>query len=127
MPWSEGLAVGHADMDATHREMVALMDVAAAADKAGFPAAFTALLAHTRDHFAAEERMMAESGDPAVAEHTSHHAKLINELEQLETRVAAGRAMMAKAFIRERLPEWLQTHATGMDSMLAHHLNKTAA
>ena len=124
LEWSERLELGRSDMDDTHREMIDLMNAAAAAGKAAFPAAFSALLDHTRDHFAAEEAMMAKSGDPAATEHAQQHAKLLGEMAQLQKRVDAGRVTFARAFIRDRLPDWLVTHAQHMDSLLASHLAK---
>lgn len=126
MAWSdEALALGHAEMDRTHREMVELMNAAAAAGPAGFAAAFADLDAHTRAHFAREETMMAECGDPAAREHRQEHAKLLAEFAHMTGRIAQGRTRFARAFVADRLPEWLATHAGSMDSLLAARLKAT--
>lgn len=118
----EKLALGHREMDLAHREMVGLIDSVATADKMAFSAAFARLLQHTREHFDLEQRLMEQSNDPARLEHEHQHAKLLGELTALERRVKRGQLQLARAFVAERLPEWLVSHATSMDSMLAAHI-----
>lgn len=124
--WSdEQMCLGREDMDETHREMVDLINLVAEADKATFAQKFAQLVEHTHQHFAHEAELMAKSGDPALKEHDHQHAKLLGELAGLQRRVERGQITFARAFVAERLPEWLQLHATSMDSMLAAHLKNT--
>jgi hemerythrin len=106
-------------MDATHREFVDLVNALADSDKAGFAARFPALLAHTREHFAAEDRLMEQCGFRAIAEHRAEHARLQGELERFAARVAAGRTQLARAYVVEQIPQWFALHAATMDSALA--------
>ena len=119
----EKMALGHAGIDQTHREMVGLINAVAAADKAAFAAAFARLVCHTEEHFALEKELMEQCQDPARREHKHQHAELLGELAALERRVGRGQLQLARAFVAERLPEWLQSHATSMDSMMAARLN----
>ena len=120
----EKMALGHADIDRTHREMVALINHVAAADKTAFAEAFQSLIAHTTAHFALEQDLMERSGDPGRREHEHHHAKLLGELAAIERQVKRGQLKLARAFVAERLPEWLESHAASMDSVLVAHLQQ---
>ncbi|MEL6978382.1 MAG: hemerythrin family protein [Pseudomonadota bacterium] len=123
--WSDAaLALGVEAMDATHRRMVALMNAAADAGPDAFPAAFEALAEHTAEHFAQEEAWMLECGDPAAAAHRQEHGKLLAEFAFMRGRIAQGRQRFARAFVAERLPEWLPQHASSMDSLLAARLKQ---
>ena len=102
--------------------MVDLINSVAEADKAAFPAAFQRLVSHTEEHFALEQKLMEISADPARQEHEHQHTKLLGELAALELRVKRGQLQLARAFVAERLPEWLRSHTSSMDSMLAAHL-----
>lgn len=121
----ETLALGQAEMDRTHHEMVDLINAAADAGDA-FPALFARLAEHTRAHFAREEAMMAACGDPAAKEHRQEHAKILAEFDFMARRIAQGRVSFARAFVRERLPDWLPLHAASMDSLLAARMKALA-
>ncbi len=124
--WSdEQMGLGRQDMDDTHREMVDLINRVAEAGKESFAQRFGELVAHTHQHFAHELELMQASGDPAQKEHEHQHAKLLGELAAMQARVNRGQFTMARAFVAERLPEWLQLHAASMDSMLAAHLKNS--
>ena len=68
---------------------------------------------------------MESSGFPAIAEHRSEHARVLRDLEILGTQLAKGRVKLARAYVREQLPDWFALHAETMDSALAAHLNGT--
>lgn len=121
--WSDDtMRLGREDMDDTHREMIRLINVAIEADNANFAAAYRALVEHTNVHFAHESDLMQTHADPARKEHEHQHAKLLGELAGISRRVVKGQYKFARAFLRERLPEWFVIHAASMDSMLAAHL-----
>jgi hemerythrin-like metal-binding protein len=120
-------ALGVAEMDATHREFAALASRLAVADEAAFPALFGAFLDHTRRHFAAEDAAMRASRFPATSEHLGEHQRVLAELRAFHRSVQAGRLRMARAFVRESLPEWFALHLTTMDSALAVHLRRALA
>mgnify|MGYP001484233739 CR=1 FL=1 len=118
MPWSERFALGVADMDATHREFVALADALAAAPDEDFPALFAELREHTRQHFEHEARLMRSCRFPAIGEHESEHLRVLGELAHLAARVAGGRIGMARAYV-EGMPQWFANHLATMDAALA--------
>jgi hemerythrin len=113
----------HGDMDHAHKEFIRLLNQAANAGKGEFTASFLQLQTHTQQHFAVEERLMDASGFPASAEHKAEHQRILGELHQLAIRVQQGRAMMARAYVQDKLPEWFNLHTATMDSALAAHCN----
>ncbi|HFB2048580.1 MAG: hemerythrin family protein [Hyphomicrobiaceae bacterium] len=125
LTWTDDqMALGNAEIDQAHRELVDLINIVAEANKETFPKAFTCLVSHTREHFEFEQKLMDRNKDPKRQEHKRQHTKLIGELLALEHRVKRGQYKLARSFVTERLPEWLYLHTTTMDSMLVTHLNQ---
>jgi len=122
LQWSDDLAVGVESMDATHREFVDRVNAAAEAPDEGFAEAFDALLAHTREHFAAEEALMEASGFFALSMHRCEHRRVLAEMEQMRAQVARGVSAMARAYLRESVPEWFPLHRNTMDMATASFL-----
>ena len=118
MPWDERFTLGVADMDATHREFVDLADALLVAGDDEFPAIFSRLHEHTRQHFEHEGKLMKACRFPATGEHHSEHLRVLGELAHFARGVAAGRYGMARTYAKG-LPEWFATHLATMDSALA--------
>ncbi|MCE1240211.1 MAG: hemerythrin domain-containing protein [Azonexaceae bacterium] len=126
MPWEAHMALGVADMDATHREFVELLEALRGADDASFPGQFAQLREHTRLHFEHEGRLMKSCRFPATGEHNSEHLRVLGEMAQLSRSVAAGRLMAARSYVAG-LPGWFSTHLQTMDAALAARLKATTA
>ncbi|MFZ5579877.1 MAG: bacteriohemerythrin [Pseudomonadota bacterium] len=116
------LFLAHADIDGLHGQFVALVNRLEGASAQTFAEDFARLIEHVREHFAEEERLMVAHGFPAISEHCDEHGRVLGELRQMETRVRAGRPMMARSYVRENLPGWFELHTRTMDSALAAHL-----
>jgi hemerythrin-like metal-binding protein len=114
--------LGHAPMDDTHREFVALVNALAVAAGDDFASGFDALVAHTERHFDAEQRLMQRFAFPATTEHRGEHQRVLGQLHQVQARVRRGSLSMARAFVSDALPAWFRLHALTMDSALAAHL-----
>ncbi|MCW2306919.1 bacteriohemerythrin [Rhodobium gokarnense] len=113
-------------MDETHLAFADLVNrLGEATDPAAFQALFAELSAHTEAHFAEEDRLMAESGFPALVEHRGEHRRVLGQIAQIGERVARGRIAMGRAWVAE-LPSWFDLHAASMDSALAAHLKKAS-
>ncbi len=123
--WSdERHALGMAEMDKTHREFVAQVAGLLAAGPVEFPALFQALVNHTREHFIAEGRLMRESKYRGLPEHEGEHHRVLGELQQLNRSLKRGHLPLVRAYVREGLTEWFDTHVAMMDAALAAHLKK---
>jgi len=118
--------LGMDTMDTTHREFVAQVAALIAASNAEFPALFQALVSHTREHFIAEGRLMRESKYRGLPEHEAEHHRVLGELQQLNRSLKRGHLPLVRAYVRDGLPEWFDTHVAMMDAALVMHLKKTS-
>ncbi len=115
--WTPGLAVGVESMDAQHRRLFEQLNQLIAAVRAGRGAAEVGrtmdfLDSYVREHFADEERLLAEAGYPGLEAHHRMHAGFTAELET----VRAG--LSADDSDREALAERL--HLSMRDWLLRH-------
>lgn len=118
MPWDARFDLGNEEMDATHREFVALADALGVASDADFPALFAQLREHTRLHFEHDGRLMRACRFPAIGEHESEHQRVLGELAHLAVRIKSGRLTMARAYA-EGMSRWFANHLATMDAALA--------
>ncbi len=116
-------ALGMAELDETHREFVTQVAALLAAGPAEFPPLFQALVNHTRDHFIAEGRLMRESQYRGLPEHEGEHHRVLGE-QQLNRSLKRGHMPLVRAYVREGLMEWFDTHVAMMDAALVMHLKK---
>ena len=124
MPWEEARhSLGVVDMDATHREFVALADALQGASDEAFPEIWRRLHEHTKQHFEHEGTLMKACHFPAIGEHTSDHLRVLGELAYFSSGVAAGRLGMARNYAKA-LPDWFATHLATMDAALASCLKR---
>lgn len=114
--------LGYPIMDDTHGEFIALINKLGDSDKASFISLFQKLIEHTDAHFAAENELMDKSRFPASNEHKEEHQRILGEMHRMGKKVASGSTMMARAYIKEQMPQWFDLHAATMDSALAAHL-----
>ncbi|TCJ11575.1 hemerythrin [Parasulfuritortus cantonensis] len=128
MEWQpERYSLGVEDMDRTHQEFVALVNLLNEADDTDFAALFGKLLQHTHDHFSSEGRLMRISRFPALGEHEGEHHRVYGDLVQMNRAVQRGRLMLARAYVRKGLAEWFDLHLATMDSALAAHVKRMGA
>jgi hemerythrin-like metal-binding protein len=120
-------ALGMDEMDATHREFIAQVAALIVSDNATFPALFQQLVAHTREHFMAEGRLMRESKYRGLPEHEAEHHRVLGELQQLSRSLKRGHLPLVRAYVKEGLMEWFDNHVAMMDAALVMHLKKQAA
>jgi hemerythrin len=123
MQWESRYELGHAEMDAMHREFVDLVNDLAAADKDTLGAVLARIHAHSVAHFAAEERWMQESAFAMARSHAGEHLRLLKSLESAQRMLAKGMAAPARALANE-LPGWFVDHSVKMDAALAGHLRQ---
>ncbi len=116
--WQDRHLLGLEPMDTTHREFVALLEAAAAADAAGMPAALEALAAHTEEHFEMERRWMEDTDFPPQHCHKGEHENVLMIVREVRARVAGGESELGRQ-LAIALAEWFDGHAATMDAMLA--------
>jgi hemerythrin-like metal-binding protein len=126
MDWNPAAyTLGVDQMDGTHREFVALVNLLDEADDSDFAALFGKLLEHCRQHFSNEGRLMRMTRFPALAEHEGEHHRVYGDLVQMQRAVQRGRLLLARAYVRQGLAEWFALHIATMDAALAAHLKRT--
>lgn len=121
--WRDDFLVGDPQMDAVHREFVELVAALAGSSDADMLAHLDAFVRHAREHFAAEDQSMRESGFPPRDCHIDEHAAILASCEEVRERVAQGDAAIARELASE-LTRWFPAHAAHLDSALAHWLVK---
>ncbi len=116
--------LGMKEMDSTHREFIEQVAALVAAGNTEFPALFQALVNHTAAHFKAEGALMRASKYRGLPEHEGEHHRVLGELQQLNRSLKRGHLPLVRAYVKEGLPEWFDTHLAMMDAALAMHLKK---
>ena len=67
---------------------------------------------------------MLHSGFSALDEHKSEHARLLSELRQFKRGIDRGMLAFARAYLRDRLPQWFELHVQTLDSALVAYLKQ---
>lgn len=117
------LTVANDAMDKDHEEFIDLLNALDIATNADFPALFEHLYGHTEQHFERENQLMTQSAYPGIADHKAEHQRVLGEFKQFKSRVDKGLIVFGRAFVKDRLPQWLALHVTTMDTALVNHLN----
>lgn len=84
------------------------------------------LLAHTRHHFAEEERLMQETRFPPYRMHKNEHDRVLLEMEDRIAQWHQGRDSVAlRNWMEDTVSAWFFTHVSTMDFVTAGFI-KTA-
>ena len=123
LPWDKDLDVGVDFMDADHADAAALINAMAGAEGAERPPLLRHFIAHLREHFGREERLMESSGFFALSCHAGEHARMLQELAHVLEQVEAGASL--NDYFRRELPDWLLHHRNTMDFVTAEFARKS--
>ncbi|WP_101050109.1 hemerythrin domain-containing protein [Macromonas nakdongensis] len=119
--WSAGLHSGDDRMDQTHEEFVTLVaELRATPPEQQLPL-YRALVEHTVEHFAQEDRWMVAIGFAADNCHASQHQSILETMRAVEEHFLKGDADIITR-MAEALAEWFPMHARSMDAGLAQHM-----
>jgi hemerythrin-like metal-binding protein len=117
--------VGEPRLDAQHREIIVrlrlLGEAIGAEQPEGVAAALADLSAVVREHFADEERYMAELGYAHRATHAEAHAACLKSLDAAVRYHADGGASERFLDVLERVARWLDVHLRSEDLRLSRH------
>lgn len=84
-----------------------------------------ALIAHTKIHFADEEKLMKDASFPEYQVHKSEHDRHLSELDSLVIYFDKHQEPKAiRAYIDGSLTPWMIHHVKGMDTMLAQSVQQ---
>jgi hemerythrin-like metal-binding protein len=116
--------LGVTELDVAHQEFAGLLAKLIESSDKDFPSLFEKLINHTRAHFNEEGQLMRASKYPGLSMHEGEHHRALGEMQQLNRSLKRGHLPLVRAFVKQGLPEWFDTHLAMMDGALAAHLKK---
>jgi hemerythrin len=78
---------------------------------------------YTKVHFAAEERILRDSGYPDYAQHKAIHEKVTEKVSTIHSKYLEGNGLNLSIEAMSYLNDWLQKHILGTDQKYSSHLN----
>ena len=121
LAWSDALSLSMPVMDQTHVEFIELLAVVQQAEDTDLVARWQALVEHTEEHFAQEDRWMLATGFAPGSCHLTQHAVVLKVLKEGLDLGRQGQLQPIRQMAHE-LTIWFPHHAQTMDSGLALHL-----
>lgn len=125
LKWKPEYELGIEDLDAEHRQLVNIINEAAAAiemkKESLLEPILNQLFEYARVHFSHEEARMAEVGFPDLETHSAEHREFFQQVSDLYSRFLAGSPEVAgelTAFLRV----WLVNHIQGEDRTYVPYL-----
>lgn len=86
----------------------------------------SALVNHTRSHFAYEEKLMTEYAFPGLGKHREDHDRLLRHIDELARRFEKGDLLLSFAVMVD-LKAWALVHIEKFDIALGLFLNRQMA
>jgi hemerythrin len=132
LQWTSTLSVGVPELDEQHqalfRRIDRLLDAVLHHDRSEAERLLTWLHGYVKDHFAAEERLMAEVVYPDAERHVQEHREFARRLAQVDVDFAAQGPTAAVVFALERQAVgWLKDHVYFTDVALGRFVQSRRA
>lgn len=128
MEWSEKLSVGVTQIDAQHKQLVAMVNtlydgVQAGHGKDVLGKVLDGLIGYTAEHFAFEEQLFARTNYAAAAAHKKEHDDLKKQVLDVQAKYKSGATGTLSLEVMNFLKNWLVKHIQGSDKRYAPHLH----
>ena len=128
LQWTSALSVGVPDLDAQHQELFRridrLLDAMLHNDRSEAGQLLDFLRAYVVDHFAAEERLMAEVGYPDAASHIGEHRRFAATLREVDREFLEGGPTAALVLkLEQQAVGWLRDHVYFTDVALGRFVH----
>lgn len=120
MKWSGKYVLNVQKMDATHREFAERVTEIETTPAENLAVVLDKLIAHTVEHFEAENQWMLETKFPAYSEHFGEHQRVLLLLNVIRRVVLRSPAVVYE--LAHDLTGWFEVHLATMDSALAAHI-----
>jgi hemerythrin-like metal-binding protein len=125
--WDDKYSVKIQEIDEQHRKLFAYINEMYEAMKVGkgrevLGAVLAGLLNYTKEHFAAEEKLMHSNGYPAYHSHKSQHDAFTRKIMEFEEQLRA-KDFALSIEVSRFLKEWLQNHILRTDMRYVPYLN----
>ena len=128
MLFTRNLLTGNEIVDTQHREIFRLVQCVLDADTdrgEKIETALTFLANYVSEHFAAEEKLMAEVDYPNAAEHAQQHVDFMEAVGEFAKRFEAeGKTISVSQTINNLVLTWLDEHIKNSDMSLADYCRK---
>ena len=121
--WGKALELELPFMDVTHQEFIELLVNTQTASDDELIERFEIMLAHTVDHFGAEDRWMRDTQFSSSNCHTLQHSVVLQVMQEGLRRGKEGDLNLLRQMAHE-LGLWFPQHAQSMDAALALHLRR---
>lgn len=131
--WQDDLVLGIPEIDEQHQEMfrrfAAFSD--ACQEEQGreqLMELLSFMQLYAQNHFASEERLMAEYAYPGADEQKLHHAQFKRDLEEFAEKVSAGGPTQELALsVKGKLIRWLIQHIRELDRQMVEFVKTRMA
>ena len=128
MTWNSSYSVGVKTLDSQHTTLFAILNDLHSAMMKGEAQTMTGpllrkLVEYTRTHFTAEEKMLATSQYPGLANHRKLHSDLMKQVEDYSARFERGEITLNLQLLNF-LRDWLTTHIQKVDHEYGPWLNE---
>ncbi|MGV6827052.1 MAG: bacteriohemerythrin [bacterium] len=126
LEWDEELSVGIQEIDEQHKVLVGLINELHTAihERHGSEASaeiLNRLVEYTRIHFAVEESLFRIFDYPGYEEHKAQHDALIEEIQELQDKIATGKKNISFELLHF-LKMWVTQHILDSDKEYTSHL-----
>ena len=128
LEWDDSFATGVRTLDDQHRRLFDMVNdlhdaMQQKRSKDAVGSILDRLIEYTASHFSAEEEGFRRSNYPQEAQHKAHHAKLVEQVLDLQRKFNSGEALLTQSVI-EFLQDWLINHIKGVDRGYGPHFIK---
>ena len=119
--WDEGMELGHAEIDAQHRELFRRMEILVETCSEGDPARsvdeiLDFLDEYVKTHFHTEEELMLRHGYMAYQFHKDQHTEFLGNLEFLKKQAHRKHKSADMVLqINQMLIDWVRNHILNID------------
>lgn len=130
--WDERLAVGHPQLDADHRILIAILNQLQDAIETGqsrdvIGSVINVLAEFAEHHFTREERAMELAGFPGCEAHARIHRSIEAEVYSVRDRYRAGEQGALDEEALDLLRKWLTEHISVADKSYGPWMEKAEA
>lgn len=127
--WNSRFETGIEPIDSQHRSLFEAVNQLGDAFRTGTVSqqvreSMDFLVNYTEEHFHDEERLMRDWNYPGVMAHEAEHARLIDQVQQLQAKLAAGHPVTID--IAVFLADWLKRHINESDMAYVAFLKSRA-
>ena len=129
LEWTEELGVGVEELDGQHKRWLEITNTLERALNAGRPmatanTALQEMMAYTRTHFKAEEKLMKETNFSGYERHKGLHDAFVQQLEKITGVLAFEGALEDAKSLVGVARKWFVSHIVVVDKEYAEHFER---